>query len=114
MLTISGIRYMVSDIVTSKEAAKKRITACLYGLVLIAASYLILNTINPQLVTFNLNPGTASITAPTPINNSSSGPTVTQLSADQINQLSGKLQDNSTLTFTAGNPPSAAQNKRLQ
>lgn len=64
MLTISGVRYMLSDVVTDKERAKKRITACLYGLVLIAASWLILNTINPQLVRFNLNPGTGVVNAP--------------------------------------------------
>ena len=56
MLTLSGIRYMLSDVVTDKSKAIQRIKACLYGLVLIAASYLILNTINPQLVKFSLNP----------------------------------------------------------
>jgi hypothetical protein len=71
MLTISGIRYMLSDVVTSKEMAIKRIKACLYGLVLIAASYLILNTINPQLVTFTLQPGNVTI-------NGNSAPVQTQ------------------------------------
>lgn len=56
MLTISGIRYMLSDVVTDKARAIQRIKACIYGLILIAASWLILNTINPQLVTFSLNP----------------------------------------------------------
>lgn len=61
MLTVSGIRYMVSDVVTDKQRAKKRIWACIYGLVLIAASWLILNTINPRLVTFTLAPPQVSI-----------------------------------------------------
>lgn len=69
MLTVSGIRYMLSDVVTDKARAIKRIQACLYGLVLIAVSWLILNTINPQLVTFNLNPGSGTVTAPTGSNN---------------------------------------------
>lgn len=56
MLTVSGIRYMLSDVVTSKEKALKRITACLWGLLLIAGSWLILYTINPQLLNFTLNP----------------------------------------------------------
>ncbi len=63
MLTISGIRYMLSDIVTSKEKARDRIKACIYGLVLIAASYLILNTINPQLVKFTLQPGSGTVSS---------------------------------------------------
>jgi hypothetical protein len=63
MLTLSGVRYMMSDIVTDKQRAKDRIEACIYALVLIAASYLILKTINPQLVLFTLNPGSATITS---------------------------------------------------
>lgn len=63
MLTINGIRYMLSDVVTDKARAITRIKACLWGLLLIAVSWLILNTINPQLVKFTLNPGaTASQT----------------------------------------------------
>ncbi len=56
MLTISGIRYMLSDVVINKERAIKRITACIYGLLLLAGTWLILNTINPQLLNFTLIP----------------------------------------------------------
>jgi hypothetical protein len=56
MLTLSGISYMLSESVTNKGKARDRIIAALWGLFLLAASWLILNTINPNLLTFNLNP----------------------------------------------------------
>ncbi len=54
----AGIEYMTSNVVGSKANAKKRLQATLLGLFLLIASWLILNTINPQLVnlTGGLNP----------------------------------------------------------
>ena len=54
----AGIVYMTSEVVGSKSDAKKRLRASLLGLFLLIASWLILYTINPQLVTFSgaLNP----------------------------------------------------------
>ncbi len=49
-LVVGGIIYMVSDVVNKKTEAKRRIKAAVWGLVLLLASYLILNTINPQLI----------------------------------------------------------------
>jgi hypothetical protein len=53
MLIIGGITYMVSDVVHKKTAALKRIQAAIWGILLLVASWLILNTINPQLLTFS-------------------------------------------------------------
>lgn len=64
MLTVSGIRYMLSEIVTEKSRALDRIRACIYALLLLACSWLILNTINPQLLNFTLNPGSAVVNSP--------------------------------------------------
>jgi ABC-type Na+ efflux pump permease subunit len=50
VLVYGGFQYMASDLVTSKEEAKKWIWGALSGLVLALAAYLILNTINPDLV----------------------------------------------------------------
>lgn len=50
VLVYGGFQYMTSDLVTSKEEAKKWIWGALSGLVLALAAYLILNTINPDLV----------------------------------------------------------------
>ncbi len=51
VITYAGIEYMVSEAITSKEAAKKRIWNALGGLLLAFLSYLILYTLNPDLVT---------------------------------------------------------------
>ncbi|MGC9602425.1 MAG: pilin [Minisyncoccia bacterium] len=58
MLTVGGIEYMVSSTIKTKQEGLKRAQAALWGIVLIAASWLILNTINPKLLSFNLNPCT--------------------------------------------------------
>lgn len=54
-LSIGGFKYMSEETFTGKSDAKERITNALYGLVLILASYLLLNTINPDLVNSDLN-----------------------------------------------------------
>jgi Type IV secretion system pilin len=56
MLTVSGVRYMLAGpSLTEHQKALARIRASLLGLVLLCAAYLILNTINPQLVIFRLS-----------------------------------------------------------
>ncbi len=55
MCIIGGTQYVASGISPSqKDAAKKRIVDSLTGLTLILTSFLILNSINPNLVLFNL------------------------------------------------------------
>lgn len=49
-LIIGGLMYMLSSTVTSKEDAKKYIWGAISGLILVLASYLILYTINPNLI----------------------------------------------------------------
>src|SRR3990167_3721226 len=54
MIVIGGIQYSTSFANPgAKEDAKKRITGALIGLVLALVSWLILNTINPALVSPN-------------------------------------------------------------
>lgn len=55
MLTLSGIRYMLSESGADKNKAKERIKSSIYGLLLLASSWLILYTINPKLLTFSLD-----------------------------------------------------------
>jgi len=52
-LVISGLIYMLSDTVFSKEQAKDYIWGAIGGIVLAFAAYLILFTINPDLVKIN-------------------------------------------------------------
>lgn len=57
-LVIGGMQYALSEVITSKQDAKERIMSAIYGLLLALLSWLILNTINPNLVNLkdlNLN-----------------------------------------------------------
>jgi len=49
MLILAGFKYMLTDVVTQKEEAKKDIRGAVIGLLIVIAAVLILNTINPQL-----------------------------------------------------------------
>lgn len=53
-IIIAGVKWMMSDIVTSKEEAKKDIWGSTLGLLLIISAVLIFNTINPQITTTSL------------------------------------------------------------
>ncbi|MEK7461600.1 MAG: pilin [Patescibacteria group bacterium] len=54
MIIFGGIKYMSTDAFTGKSDAKDTIRNAIWGLLLIIAAWLILYTINPQLVKFNL------------------------------------------------------------
>lgn len=54
MLVTGGVRYMLSESFTDKSSAKNRIVNALWGLTILIGSFLILYTINPTLLTFNL------------------------------------------------------------
>ncbi len=48
-IIIAGIKWMLSDVVTSKQEAKSDIQGALFGLLIVISAVLILNIINPQL-----------------------------------------------------------------
>jgi hypothetical protein len=54
MLTLGGIQYMVSTVSSAKNEGKRRAEAAIYGILILAGSYLILNTINPDLTRLKL------------------------------------------------------------
>ncbi len=54
MLVFAGISYMVSESAGNVSKAKSRAKAALWGLLLLASSWLILNAINPKLLVFDL------------------------------------------------------------
>jgi hypothetical protein len=54
MLTLGGLEYMVSTVPGVKSQGRERAWAAIWGLLLLAASYLILYTINPNLTKFTL------------------------------------------------------------
>lgn len=54
MIVWGGFTYLSTDAITGKEEGKARITRAVGGLILALTSYIILNTINPQLVILDL------------------------------------------------------------
>ena len=56
-MAYGGLVYASAEQIAKKSEAKQQIYNSLAGLVLALAAYLILNTINPDLVKFNLNLG---------------------------------------------------------
>ncbi|MFA6536416.1 MAG: hypothetical protein WC250_03590 [Candidatus Paceibacterota bacterium] len=60
MIVWGGFQYLSTDAITDKQEGKEKWTQAIYGLVLVLASYLILQTINKQIITIPntiLNPG---------------------------------------------------------
>jgi hypothetical protein len=53
MLVVGGFQYMTSEAFNTKEQAKTRIWGAIGGLLLILASWLILNVVNPELLKFD-------------------------------------------------------------
>ncbi len=53
-IIIAGVKWMLSDIVTSKQEAKSDIWGATLGLLLVISAVLILGVINPQLTTTSL------------------------------------------------------------
>jgi len=61
VIVIRGIQYMMEESIIEKGEAKKKIWGAIGGLVLALGSFMLLNTINPQLVNLSLTVRTASI-----------------------------------------------------
>jgi hypothetical protein len=55
MMIIGGIQYLSTDSISGKNEGRKQIGAALGGLLLALGAFLILQTINPKLVNFDLD-----------------------------------------------------------
>lgn len=64
MIVIGGIQYMSSDALSGKEDGKARIENAVKGLVLVISAWLILTTINPDLLKLNLTLDPVTVSAP--------------------------------------------------
>jgi len=53
-IIFAGVKYMLTDVVTTKGQAKKDIYGALLGLLIVIGAVLILQTINPNLLVINL------------------------------------------------------------
>ena len=54
MIVVGGVQYMTSDVLGTKEAGRERIKNAVFGLILLLCTYIILRTINPDLLTFKI------------------------------------------------------------
>jgi lipoprotein-anchoring transpeptidase ErfK/SrfK len=50
MIVLGGLEYMTSELISSKENGKKKITGAIFGLIIALGSYALLYTINPDLL----------------------------------------------------------------
>ncbi len=55
MITLGGITYATSDSIFGKSEGKKYLENAIWGLILVIASFAILNTINPQILNLRLS-----------------------------------------------------------
>lgn len=77
MITFGGIEYMTSDAISGKSDGRKRIEEALWGLLFVIGAWAILNTINPQILDFNL-------TVPRPNLTYANMPTVAVISGSDL------------------------------
>ena len=84
MITFGGITYMTTDAIGGKSRGREYITNALWGLLLVIGAWVILNTINPQILSFDLFLKKPDIAAP--VDTVVAGITMTpeELAADQL------------------------------
>ncbi len=58
-VAIGGVQYVLTDSVSGKEAGKETVTNALLGLLIALAAWLILYTINPDILNLELDPSGA-------------------------------------------------------
>lgn len=109
MIVLGALTYMFSDIVGNKTKALARIRNAMWAVVLLVSSYLILVTINPDLVKFSLNLNVANNFTPAPNTPGAATPaqqTQAQIQAQQnsciqtCGSLGGGLHTNVDGSFT--------------
>jgi hypothetical protein len=54
MIVVGGVTYMTTDVFSQKSSGRETITHALQGLLLVISSYMILYTVNPDLLKFQL------------------------------------------------------------
>jgi len=67
MIIFGGVQYMSTDAVFGKKEGKERITAALLGLLIVLGAFLLLQTIDTNLVNFQIinTPDSSKATTPT-------------------------------------------------
>src|SRR3989344_3837039 len=93
-MVVGGIQYMSTDAWTGKKEGMTKIKNAFWGLVLVLASWLILNTINPDLVGLKLNTSPAKVEVSAPVSENFSPDTLGVREATATDKSAAQL-DNS-------------------
>lgn len=56
MIVLGGIQYMTTDAISKKEGGKEMISNSIFGVVLALFSWVLLNTVNPNLLDIRIDP----------------------------------------------------------
>ena len=83
MIIFGGIKYMSTDAFGGKNEAKNIIENAIWGLILAMSAWLILSTVNPNLVNFNLKIPVQKISEKPPVSGGSFGPDDLSLTQQQ-------------------------------
>ncbi|MCA9363619.1 hypothetical protein KC727_00125 [Candidatus Kaiserbacteria bacterium] len=97
-IAIAGIKWSVSDVVTDKSDAKKGVYGALLGLAILLSTYVVLNTINPQLTNLNIFGRATEIPPPAPVAGANLQPGQTCLNQ----ACTGVTKDTSNFDFASG------------
>jgi hypothetical protein len=105
-IVIGGFQYMSTDAINSKSAGKERIKNAIFALVLIIGAWLILYTINPNLLNLNLNISAVTTSSATgaggTLNGVLAGYTLTQAQVDTNTAMVDDLKNNYGISVNAG------------
>ena len=64
MIVIGGIEYIFSAVPSAKSDAKNRINGAVFGLIIALTSYILLRTLNPELLNVGINLPPVSVKIP--------------------------------------------------
>jgi hypothetical protein len=107
-IVIGGVKWMLTDIVTSKADAKKDIRAALIGLMVVLGAVLILTVINPQLTQSTLNLKPAVVETPAdPIARTASEKAVIEAGIQSVSDGGKEICDRTKTKCTKSLPPGA-------
>lgn len=104
-IAIGGFQYMMSDVVTSKDSAKKDITGALLGLGILLASVTVLYTINHNLINLDFLSGAEPVSISGQQSSGSVGPNESAVREQVRNDNPLVI---STFTGTFGSPEHTA------
>lgn len=85
MIIFGGIEYMTTDVISNKSAGKERIKNAILGLLLAVGSWLILNTIDPDILKIKIGDINTNLNTPAPQTNNAPAqppPTTTTVGTD--------------------------------